>query len=101
NRKITALRSAVMALYDQLKPVQDQLEANGMRLRYGIVPYSSSVNVGPLIRAVDPSYLLDSGAYQSRVVNYTTMTGTTGAPGTAYWEYYTATAPYYTSVMAN
>ncbi len=70
-KKITALREAVMALYDELKPVQDQLEANGLRLRYGIVPYSSTVNVGALIRAVNSDYLADSVAYQSRVINYT------------------------------
>lgn len=45
-RKITALRDAVMALYDTLAPTATQLAANGMRLRYGVVPYSSSVNVG-------------------------------------------------------
>jgi Flp pilus assembly protein TadG len=101
NRKITALRSAVMALYDQLKPVQDQLAAQNLRLRYGVVPYSSSVNVGQAIRDMDPSYLVDSATYQSRVVNYNTMSSSSTAPGTAYWEYYTATAPYYTSVMAN
>jgi Flp pilus assembly protein TadG len=48
-KKIKALRDAVMALYDQLKPIQDQLEAHGMRLRYGIVPYSSTVNVGKIL----------------------------------------------------
>jgi Flp pilus assembly protein TadG len=77
-RKITALRDAVMALYDQLKPIQDQLEANGLRLRYGIVPYSSTVNVGYLIAGATadgginhPEYLADNVAYQSRVANYT------------------------------
>jgi Flp pilus assembly protein TadG len=49
NRRITALRDAVMALYDELAPIQTQLEANGLRLRYGLVPYSSTVNVGRLI----------------------------------------------------
>ena len=90
NRKITALRSAVMALYDQLAPVQTQLEANGLRLRYGIVPYSSSVNVGGLIRAVNPAYLTDTVTYQSRIANFTqtqyvanTPTSTAGE-----WEYY-------------
>ena len=39
-----------MALYDELAPIQTQLEANGLRLRYGVVPYSSTVNVGALIR---------------------------------------------------
>ncbi|HEY0412788.1 MAG TPA: TadE/TadG family type IV pilus assembly protein [Allosphingosinicella sp.] len=64
--KIKALREAVLALYDQLKPIQDQLEANGLRLRFGIVPYSSGVNVGNLIKAVNSSYLVDTWHYQSR-----------------------------------
>jgi hypothetical protein len=99
-RKITALRDAVMAMYDSLAGTQAQLEAAGMRLRYGIVPYSSSVNVGTLIRAASPTYLVDSYAYQSRVANYNTLNSNSNANG-PYWEYYTSTAPYYTLVMAN
>jgi Flp pilus assembly protein TadG len=70
--KIASLRTAVLALYGQLSSVQTQLEAVGLRLRYGIVPYSSSVNVGDLIRQMNPSYINDSADYQSRVANYTT-----------------------------
>jgi len=82
DQKITALRDAVMALYDALAPVQTQLAANNMRLRYGIVPYSSTVNVGALIRAVNPSYLADDVDLEARVANYTTPTyiGTPGTP---------------------
>lgn len=64
--KIQALRDAVMALYDELAPVQAKLEASGLRLRYGIVPYSSTVNVGSLIYAQNPSYIVDNWTYQSR-----------------------------------
>lgn len=70
--KIAGLRNAVMALYDQLSSVQTQLESVGLRLRYGVVPYSSTVNVGSLISAANPSYLKDSTPYQTRVANYTT-----------------------------
>lgn len=70
--KIAGLRSAVMALYDQLSSVQTQLEAVGLRLRYGVVPYSSTVNVGAAIRSVNPIYLDDTSNYQTRVANYTT-----------------------------
>lgn len=70
--RIVALRSAVMALYDALEPTQTQLQAAGMRLRYGLVPYSSSVNVGALIREVNAGYLANSVTYPSRVANYTT-----------------------------
>ena len=93
NRRITALRDAVMALYDELAPVQAQLEANGLRLRYGIVPYSSTVNVGRLISGAvpappggglsgNPSYLADSVAYQTRVGNYNNWTTITNSDNT-------------------
>lgn len=65
-RKIEALREAVLSLYDELRPVQTKLEAAGMRLRYGIVPYSSSVNVGRLIYSQNSTYIADAAAYQSR-----------------------------------
>jgi Flp pilus assembly protein TadG len=96
NSKIQALRDAVMALYDQLAPTQTQLQAAGMRLRYGVVPYSSSVNVGALIRGVSAAYLSDSVTYQSRVANYHTLNSSSSA-GATFWEYYTSTAPYSTT----
>lgn len=66
--KIESLRSAVLALYDELAPVQTQLETAGLRMRYGIVPYSSNVNVGKLVRAVNSTYVAsDTWDYQSRV----------------------------------
>ena len=98
-RKITALRDAVMALYDQLAPIQTQLQTAGMRLRYGVVPYSSTVNVGALIRAANASYLSDSVTYQSRVANYTTLNSNSSANG-PYYEYYRNTAPYYTTTQS-
>lgn len=72
--KIDALRNAVLALYDQLKPVQTQLDAAGMRLRYGVVPYASAVNVGKAIRAANPSFMVSNTAtYRTRqvVADYT------------------------------
>jgi Flp pilus assembly protein TadG len=74
DKKITGLRNAVMALYDELAPVQTQLQNAGLRLRYGIVPYSSTVNVGHLIAAVNPDYIVDSAEYQSRVARYEQLT---------------------------
>jgi Flp pilus assembly protein TadG len=70
--KIVSLRDAVMALYDELAPIQTQLEANGLRMRYGIVPYSSTVNVGNLLRLDDSNNLAATGNYSTRVANYTT-----------------------------
>lgn len=87
-RKIDALQDAVMALYDELTPAQTQLAAQGLRLRYGIVPYSGTVNVGRLLTAVDEDYILSLTPYQSRVANYTVPTYVgdtpTSTPGT--WE---------------
>jgi Flp pilus assembly protein TadG len=89
NQKITAMRDAVMALYDELSPIQTQLQANGLRLRYGVVPYSSTVNVGGLIRGQNVNFLVDSHDYQSRVANFTTPAYIANTPTTStYWEYY-------------
>ncbi len=78
--KIEALRSAVLALYDQLAPVQSQLAASGMRLRYCVVPYASAVNIGGAIRAANPNYMLSGPwTYQSRqVVTESTNSSTCG-----------------------
>lgn len=93
--KINALREAVLALYDELEPVQTQLQAQGLRLRYGIVPYSSTVNVGRLIYADDPSYIRSSITVPSRVANMTSGSGPTYPANTptsvSAWEYYNST----------
>lgn len=75
--RIAALRSAVLALYDTLAPIQTQLEAVGLRIRYGIVPYSSGVNVGTALRTLNQDYLVSSWTYQSRVANFNTQNTTT------------------------
>ncbi|HST36640.1 MAG TPA: TadE/TadG family type IV pilus assembly protein, partial [Allosphingosinicella sp.] len=100
SQKITALRDAVMAFYDELKPIQDQLAANGLRMRYGIVPYSTTVNVGSLIRGVNPAYLRDSVPYQTRLVNYNTQ-NSTSTPNGPYWEYYRGSSAPQTSTTAS
>jgi len=81
--KIVALREAVMALYDELAPIQTELEANNMRLRYGAVPYSSSVNVGGIVRAVNSDYISSNWTYQSRTAIYDTTTQETFANKTS------------------
>ena len=68
--KIVALRKAVLALYDQLSTVQTNLQAAGMRLRYGVVPYASTVNVGAAIRAANASYMVSQATYQTRTQTY-------------------------------
>ena len=48
---------------------------------------------------MNPAYLADSTAYQSRVSNYTTQQTSSSANG-PYWEYYTSASPYYTANVA-
>lgn len=64
--KIEALRSATLALYDQLAPIQAQLAAAGMRLRFSVVPYASTVNVGKLIYAVNSGYMRNPAPYYQK-----------------------------------
>lgn len=87
--KIEALQNAVMALYDELAPIQTQLESQGLRLRYGIVPYSSNINVGRLLVARNASYVSDTATFASRVANFTTEAITTTEDSS--WEYYNGT----------
>jgi Flp pilus assembly protein TadG len=88
--KIDSLKEAVLALYDELEPVQQQLESQGLRLRYGIVPYSSTVNVGRLLYNENPDYLRTSVTYPSRVANFNQVVALPNTPTTdsGAWEYY-------------
>jgi len=95
--KIVSLRDAVMALYDELAPIQTQLQANGLRMRYGVVPYSSTVNVGRLLRADDPNNLAASAEYSTRQANYQTLQST--ATPTTTWEYYRGSSAPQTSTV--
>jgi len=81
--KITALRDAVMSFYDELTAAQNALEAKGLRLRYGFVPYSSTVNVGKLLLAQNCASIRDPGiqgggcVLTSQATNYRTRRSTT------------------------
>jgi Flp pilus assembly protein TadG len=59
NSKIEAVREGVVSFYDTLA----KATTSDSRLRIGIVPYSSNVNVGKLLPSTD---LVDSWTYQSR-----------------------------------
>jgi len=61
--KMEDLQAAMKNFYDTLNSAVGGTNA---RIRYGFVPYSSSVNVGQLIYDLDPSYLVDSYPIQSR-----------------------------------
>lgn len=60
--RIVALRNAVMVFYDTLAANAD----TSTHIRYGFVPYTSTVNVGAAITAIDPNYLVKNWSYQSR-----------------------------------
>jgi Flp pilus assembly protein TadG len=98
-KKIVSLRDAVMALYDELAPIQTQLAANGLRMRYGVVPYSSTVNVGNLLRLDDSNNLAATVSMSTRVANYNTLVPT--ATPTTYWEYYRGSANPQTGTIAS
>ncbi|MDE8651297.1 pilus assembly protein TadG-related protein [Novosphingobium sp. H3SJ31-1] len=61
--RIQDLQAAMKNFYTTLKNAS---AGSNARIRYGFVPYSSSVNVGRLIVNLDPSYLVDSMTIQSR-----------------------------------
>lgn len=79
--RMTDLKVAMKNFYTTLK---DASAGSNARIRYGFVPYSSSVNVGRLIAGLDPSYLADSMEIQSRrgVASWTVKTTDTVADGT-------------------
>jgi Flp pilus assembly protein TadG len=68
--RISALRAAVLSFYDTLVSTADP----ATKVRYGFVPYTSTVNAGRAIWDVNRAYLVGSGAsdtwtYQTRKLN--------------------------------
>lgn len=55
--RLEALKSAVFDLYDTLEPIGKNLYNRNLRLRYGIVPYSSNANVGKLLYARNKDFI--------------------------------------------
>ncbi|MBO9517014.1 MAG: pilus assembly protein TadG [Porphyrobacter sp.] len=77
--RIAALRSAVKNFY---KTVSTATKETNARVRYGFVPYSSTVNVGRLLTGLDANYIVDKWKYQSRqafFVDYSAGTKSTGS----------------------
>jgi Flp pilus assembly protein TadG len=70
NSRMKGLREAVVAFYDEL----DSAVADTSILRYGIVPYSSGVNLGSTSMTggiLKPEWIVDNWSYQSRDANMT------------------------------
>ncbi len=61
--KLQDLQAAMKNFYDT---VAASSEGSNARIRYGFVPYSSSVNVGHLIHDLNPGFLADTAHVQSR-----------------------------------
>lgn len=76
--RIDALRTEVMAFYDTMSSA-----ATGTaQIRYGFVPYSSTVNVGQVLRAANPAWVANDVSIPSRTGTFV-QTGST-APSTAW-----------------
>ncbi|MBV7260262.1 Tad domain-containing protein [Erythrobacter crassostreae] len=59
NAKIKSLRSSALTFYDTVEAAT----SSAAQVRYGILPYSSSINVGA---SLNSAWLADSHGYQSR-----------------------------------
>ena len=82
--RILALRAAMNGFYDTLSDASDGTNA---RIRYSLIPYASTVNVGRLLLAEDPNYIVGGNPgefwnYQSRRPVYRVTTTTGGPPVT-------------------
>ena len=82
--KMAGMRSAVMALYDALTPAQTQLTAAGLRLRYGVVPFSGTVNVGKIVYGMNNGYIQNPAPYNQYVC--TATNSRTGACTAYAWQ---------------
>jgi Flp pilus assembly protein TadG len=87
NSKIKALRGAVVSFYDTL----NSAISKDARLRFGFVPYSTTVNVG---KSLPSGYLKSTWGYQSRerrLINSTTSSnsGSFDSPNWNNWSGYT------------
>jgi Flp pilus assembly protein TadG len=91
NSKIKALRNAVVSFYTTLNAAISK----DARLRFGFVPYSTTVNVG---KSLPAAYLKTTWGYQSRerrLINWTTGTTTAGT-----WPASNATTPAWSNYSA-
>lgn len=66
--RLDALKAAAKSFYTQ---ISGMTSGSSARVRYAFVPFSAGVNVGGLLYAMNPAYLLDSYTVQSRVARFT------------------------------
>lgn len=65
--KLQAVRDAVQSFYETLAASVD----TSTHIRYGFVPYASTVNAGAAVYGLSTSYFVSSWNYQSRIRNTT------------------------------
>lgn len=65
--RLAALQQAMRDFYTTLA---NATAATNARIRYGFVPYSTTVNVGKLLMAENPDYIADTWTYQTRTAVY-------------------------------
>lgn len=73
--RMEALRAAMKNFFDTL---EGTAAGSNARIRYGFLPYSSTVNVGHLLSDIDPDYLVDTWTIQSRKAIWRTVRTVTG-----------------------
>jgi Flp pilus assembly protein TadG len=74
NSKMGEMRAALKSFYTELLPAQNTLKAKNLRLRYGFVPYSSTVNTGKLIWEENHGYLNNITPYVNDSGGWTNVT---------------------------
>lgn len=67
--KLTALKTEVMAFFDT---VADAQQGDSI-IRYGVVPYSSNVNVGRILYAANTNWMATNLTIPSRIANFDTV----------------------------
>ncbi|MEP7221879.1 MAG: TadE/TadG family type IV pilus assembly protein [Novosphingobium sp.] len=79
--KINGLKTAMKNFYNT---VATSVASSNARVRYAFVPYNATVNVGSLVYALNPDFLVNSWPVQSREPQYKTVSVQTfsgwGAP---------------------
>lgn len=80
--RLQALRNSVISFHGLLEKVRGPQT----RVRYGFVPYSSTVNVGTLLK---PEWLVDRWTYQSRQYESTEQVANKGSATTTSWSGWT------------
>jgi hypothetical protein len=66
SNQTSRLQDLQAAMKNFFTTVAEATSDSNARIRYGFVPYSSSVNVGKLIRAANPDYMAENYTVQTR-----------------------------------